>query len=276
MKIVYAAFSTVWLSGCGTYAPQHPEFWAADLSLSQKTANIAAQVKCELARGVQNLNRGGATWINGWGALVSFTLDTSEKTTLMPGVSLLKPLPNAVSHFPGLDDVTTGQSFKFGLGAELSSEAQRKSAVTFFYTVAELAAFAYREPCLPAASARGFLFMESALGLDQWLYAAASLATTNTAAEPFLKTGPYAQNAISETIKFEIVTGGTATPVWKLVRVAANEDGPLFGARKQRSQQVDITLGPLDKAPGGALGPAAQAQFNAQLIAAALRRRTGD
>jgi hypothetical protein len=276
MKGLVAPLLGITLAGCGLYPPQHHEFWASDVSTTYKVANIAAQVKCELARGVQALNRDGATWINSWGALVTFTLDTTEKTTLVPGLSFNRPLPTAITSFPGLEDVKTDQIFKLGIGAQLSSEAQRKGGVVFFYTAQELRKMKTEGGCVPSVPAEGFLFLESALNLDRWLYSTASLQTTGLAVFPTLKAekGYLNQNAITETIKFDVVSSGNATPSWKLVRISANENTTLFEGRRERSQQIDIAFGPLEAAPG-TLAASAQAQFNAQAIATAVSRRLG-
>ncbi len=122
-KTIAAAFVGASLSGCGTYPPQHAEFWArSDATTSQKVTSIAAQVKCELARAVQKLNTLKLDWINSWGALVTFTLDTTEKSSLNPGVNFTTPLPTAITTFPGLADVTTSQSFNTSIGAQRLTE----------------------------------------------------------------------------------------------------------------------------------------------------------
>ncbi len=263
------------LTGCATYPPRHEEFWArGDFTTAQKVTSVAAQVKCELGKAVQQLNANNEKWINSWGALVTFTLDTTEKIGFGPGVALHKPLPTAVTSFPGLSDVTTDQIFSAGFGGQFSSEAERKSSVIFFYTAQELQKMDVQgKSCVPTVPTPGYLFVESELGIPEWVFATASLQTSGLAKFPTLKAekGYLNQNAISETIKFHVVSSASATPIWKLVRVSANEDTKLIEGSRDRTQQLDITLGPLEAAPG-TLSPSAQSQFNAQLIAASISR----
>lgn len=276
MRLFIAIILSSLLSACGTYPPRHEEFWATSnpSTTAQKVTSIAGQVKCELAQAIQKLNAHNENWINSWGALVTFTLDTTEKISFGPGVALHNPLPTAVTSFPGLADVTTDQIFNASFGAQLSSEAERKSQVIFFYTAQELQKIDVQgRSCIPSVPTPGYLFVESELGIPEWVFATASLQTSGLAKFPTLKAskGYLNQNAISESIKFRVISSANATPAWKLVRVSANEDTKLIDGSRDRTQQLDVTLGPLEAAPG-TLAASAQAQFNAQLIAASISR----
>lgn len=266
------------LSACGTYVPGLHEFWGTEDDAGNKVLNIAAQVRCELRKGIYqlitddmriakqfNLPR-KTRFLEGWGAQVTLVLSAVEKTGLTPGVSLIKPLNDA-------------ESLSTGLGGELSSEATREGTVHFFFTVKELLLQKgdFGTDCIPSKPARGFMVIESDLKLKEWLYAAVAPGFTSTAEFPSSKDGPFGQDVIQHHVKFEIVTAGTVTPVWKLVRVTANTDGPFFSARRSRAQDLTVTLGPAVATPSGRAvlaGPAEnlhQAQQIGQAVGRAVR-----
>ena len=79
---------------------------------------------------------------------------------------------------------------------------------------------------------------------------------------------------ITHEVKFQIVSGANATPTWKLVQVTANTASPLFNTTRDRTQDLLITLGPVQ--PGTpskgtpALATAAQNSHLAQQIGQAV------
>ena len=127
------------LSSCGAFVPPLTEFWASEDDVGDKVLNIAAQVRCELRKGIYELIRQDeanakrfnlprrTAFLAGWGAQVNLTLTAVEKTGLNPGVSLIKPL-------------NPDEFLSTGLGTEISSEATRTGTVHFFFTVRELMA----------------------------------------------------------------------------------------------------------------------------------------
>lgn len=50
--------------------------------------------------------------------------------------------------------------------------------------------------------------------------------------------------SISYDVKFIIVSSGSVTPTWKLVRITANTSGTLFSAGRTRTHELIITIGP--------------------------------
>jgi hypothetical protein len=263
------------LSSCGTYVPGLHEFWGTEDDAGSKVLNVAAQVRCELRKGIYQLitddlriarqfNQPRRTkFLESWGAQVTLTLSAVEKSGLTPGVSLIKPL----------NDV---EALSTGLGAELSSEATRTGVVHFFFTVRELMLQKgnFGTDCIPSKPAQGFMVIESDLKLKEWLYAAIAPGFTSTVRFPNSKDGPFGQDVISHEVKFEIVTSGSVTPVWKLVRVAANDGGTLFAARRSRSQNLLVTLGPAETTPSGraVLARPAENLHQAQQIGQAVGR----
>jgi hypothetical protein len=52
-------------------------------------------------------------------------------------------------------------------------------------------------------------------------------------------------NTFTENITFTATLGGTITPTWKLARVSANTSGSLLSATRTNTNQLTITMGPI-------------------------------
>ncbi|MBR0793752.1 hypothetical protein JQ631_32120 [Bradyrhizobium manausense] len=193
-----------------------------------------------------------------WSAQVALSLQVDETTSLSPGVTFNKVLEDAVTTF-GVQTVTTSQSFNLGLGGTLKSTATRIDKFNPEYSVAFLSkaptsADYICDPKRPEndpfrrigwvpPSSSPFL-IESDLGIEKWLLGA--MFVNNLLPSDVLpkKDGSNKTDSVSYEIKFEIVSSGNITPTWKLVRVSANTDGPLFGTGRTRTHDLIITLGP--------------------------------
>ncbi len=274
------------LSGCGAFVPEIEEFWSSPGDVSIKVNAIESQVKCELRESVRALLAEDAalsrqygtprqlTWLNDWAAQVTLTLTILETTAFNPGLSLNTPLNNAATTY-GATTITVPQSYSFGLGGTLSSNATRIDTITSIYNLRD---FANGSPsdrtCIPAQPANADLFIQSDLKLKQWLYEAMLPQYTGIVKYPD-KPNPDVKNVISHEVKFEIVSSGNATPTWKLIRVSANTgSSPLFGTSRDRTQDLLITLGPTtqNKMVGGppTLSTAAQNSHLASQIGLAV------
>jgi hypothetical protein len=269
------------------FVPDHQEFWGNAADTDLKVQAIAKQVKCELADALNSViiqdisiarqKHAAPTigWITSWSSLITLTLTIDEKSSLNPGVATNEILPNAVTKFPQGGNVTTPQTFSFGFGGTLSSDATRTDKVTLFYKLKDLidpklvsylknssssspiGDYSQRSNlstasaqdqyagrgCIPVSNYKGDLFVQSDLKLKDWLTAAMLLQWTNESNYGDEPTNP--QGVISHDVKFEIVSSGNLTPMWKLVRVSANTSStPLFSASRDRTQDLLITLGP--------------------------------
>ncbi|ARN82692.1 hypothetical protein B1812_18135 [Methylocystis bryophila] len=78
------------------------------------------------------------------------------------------------------------------------------------------------------------------------------------------KSPAVGQNAITHEVAFFVVTEGSVTPSWRLVRVSANQNSPLFDTQRQRTHDLIVTFGPRDPKTGQ-LERAAQQQHDAAL-----------
>lgn len=208
---------------------------------------------------------------NDWGALVSLSLEVDENAALSPGISFNDVMPNAIKAFGPGNTVTTPQSFNLGLGSNLSATATRIDKFDPYYSVARLRADDPNSVCLPgndplighgwtAASSSPFL-LDSDLRIKDWLVGAmmidnalpsqgvpaskggsgAKVAKSTQA----LSSSDFGNDTVSIEIKFIIISSGNVTPTWKLVRVSANTaSSPFFNARRTRTHDLIITLGP--------------------------------
>jgi hypothetical protein len=282
--ILFAAASAL-LAGCGTYVPDIQEFWGTPTDATFMVNKVSAQVVCELRRAVQRVvlaqpvefvqrpgdppppRRRDLRWfVNTWAVQVTLNYVIIENTALTPGVALNTVFRSATTTFPGAPSVTTPQSFSLGLGGTASSAATRNDKLNMFFTVKELL---YGTPsitksCIPNEPANADLFIQSDLKLYDWLSAALlpyDVSIINYA------NNSTAQNAITHDVKFEIVSNGNINPQWKLVRISANTSPTLLAAGRDRTQELIITFGPIQK---GMLSAAAANSHQATEIGSAV------
>jgi hypothetical protein len=250
-KIGLLLATAVAIGGCGSLVPEIEEFWATPGDASIKVNKISGQVVCELRRAVQQVfldernhyvevvadphhppRHFGLKWFEQWGVQVTLTLTIVENTAVAPTVTFINPF------------TTPSTSFSTSLSGSLSGTATRTDILNMFYSVHDLE---YGTPsldktCIPAPT-NGDLFVQSDLKLYQWLSAAL---LPNITGIVDYEHGPTDKNAISHEVKFEIVSNGSVTPTWTLVRVTANANttGNLFSTSRDRTQDLSITFGP--------------------------------
>jgi hypothetical protein len=248
------------LSGCGTLVPQVGEIWddnsgksAHDLEMKIKT-----KIYCELQSAVSYINdpkerEPFQEWYRGkerdikplpdsWGVQMTISLTVEESTNLNPGISFNTPMIPGTTFFPNKITVPGPQSYNFGLGGTLSSDATRTDKFTFYYLVKDLEGVApscspdVRDPQDLHGSS---LLLESDLGIKKWLNNAMNIRTSLGVSEP------VQQEVISYDVKFDIVSSGSATPTWKLVRVTTGNGGAnLFSTKRERTHELMLTFGP--------------------------------
>jgi hypothetical protein len=255
-KILASIFGASLLGGCGTYVPDVLEFWTGENDLAFKVNAIASQVQCELGQAVRSLIADDirqskelkiprrAAWLESWGAQVTLTFVIDEKTLFNPGATLKTPLENAITPFPVGGNVTSPQSFSLGLGGVFSAGANRTSKVSMFFVLKNfLNGGRTDRTCLPNR-VNGDIFVQSDLKFKEWLYATALPGFTGIVAFP---DKPVTKDVIQHQIKYQVISNGSLTPTWTLVRVSAGSSSgalPLFGANRDRTQDLLITLGP--------------------------------
>lgn len=275
------------LGACGTTVPELQEFWGSSGDAADKVNLINSQVKCELEESVRQLLEDDAItakinntplqlgWLRDWAAQVTLTLTIIESTSVNPGVAINNVMHSATTTF-GRTLITTPQSFSMGLGVSGSSAATRTDAMTAIYRLSDFAnGPAHRDrTCIPNHTAKGFLFIQSDLKLKEWLYEALLPQVTGIVQFPSTANANVKSGFITHDVKFQIVSGANATPTWKLVQVTANTTSPFFNTTRDRTQDLLITLGPIQPGtpPKGtpALATAAQNSHLAQQIGEAV------
>jgi hypothetical protein len=207
-----------------------------------------------------------------WGAQITLTFMVDEKTTLNPGLSLLTPMHSAPVNFVGETIGATGlvaantftplsfpQSYSFGLGGTVAADASRYDKFYSYYTIGELGTtFSDNDVCHKtneelriSPDSTSTPLIEGNLGIYDWLVSAAlsnnflrsSRAAPNGEGVA-LTSGNFGADSISFDIKFVLRTEGNVTPTWKLVRVAANTGSSFFDTFRERTHEVQITIGP--------------------------------
>jgi len=260
------------LAGCGTLVPEIEEFWGSENDVGYKVNALVSQVECELSEGVGYLEKYDQAhppsklgWLKDWAAQVTLTLTILESDALNPGITFNTPLNNGTITY-GKNAITVAQSSATGLGGTLSSAATRTDTITAVYRISDLAK-AQGRSCIPPTP-NGTLFIESDLKLKQWLLEAMFPEYMETLHYPSVSSANVKNGFISHEVNFKIVSSGNVTPSWKLVRVSANTgNSPFFSADRERTQDLLITLGPVQQGSpksSPALAPAAQ---NAALAA---------
>lgn len=262
---------SLYLSGCGFTAPPLAEPWHQGPDRTQRLVfEIRRRIYCDLQDAVQFVNdTTDAGYIDiatgrrypqaiipkQWGARISLQLQVDETSSVSPGVTLIKPLENALTRVSNAKDpIVTAQFFNLGLGGTLSGTATRLEKFESFYTVGFLMQRRTKNSiCLDendpfANTTYSSPFLTSDLALRDWLKAAVS-ATRDLPSDDTQKVGPGTlPDTFSVDLKFRIETSGNVNPSWKLVRVTSNTSGlPLFAAGRTRTHDVLITIGPQTK-----------------------------
>jgi hypothetical protein len=225
------------LSGCGLYTPEKglladdaADPHAADPSSPEGRfeSNVVQHVKCEIRAGLWRARQlPNSQWLEKLGAQVTLMLVAEDQSTLGPNTSFLTPF--------GLKGA---ESFTLGIGASGSANATRTETIQFTYGNGEL----WREAKIDAragiTSCESFqkgVFIESDLKIGQFIYDKAVVAWY---------TEPFSQ--LQFHINFLHSFGGNITPTWKFTRTTVNGTGNLLSATRTDTDDVIITLGPLN------------------------------
>jgi hypothetical protein len=297
------------VASCGTFVPGLEEVYDAQTTQNMVDA-IVSHVQCEVQSQIQfiildDLDRTrlidpktrqaykrALDWLESWAAQATLTLTVDEKTTLNPGVTLNKVLPNAVVPFRN-GNVTSPQSFNLGIGASASADATRKEVLSWYinfknFLTPKKLAIARRErdrlyeqardasspEIASSCSNQNGILIEGDLKLREWIYAVLRPAFVEGGIA-----GEYAaslkdeakaskKDVISHQITFLIQYSGNVTPTWKLVRISVNPSSPLFNAQRSRTQDLVVTMGPATE--DGKLAQQAQNQALAAAIGTAV------
>jgi len=264
------------LGGCGLTVPEMQEFYQATAEEKFDENVLVSQIKCEIHKGVQDTldafqfsgtgpyTGNSIDWLKNWAAKVTLKITVDEKSALAPGVTLNKPLHNAVSHFNSGGNVTTPQSFSTSIGLQVSADATRIETIGFTYVFANL----LKEP-LPEGNKCDHvskILIMSDLKIGDFIINKATIANVPGTILGEKSSGPF--TAFSDQITFVVIYGGNVTPIWKLVNITGSSNSPFFNATRSRTHDVTITLGPLSSPTVDAIH---QANLIGQAVATAIQ-----
>ncbi len=254
-----SALSLVLLNGCGTVVPDTQDFPgnAGDQQLLVQA--VVQSVHCEVVNAISDLfeqskrypsMRAFTDKIKDWGAQMVLSLKTEEKGTLNPTVVFTPATPaTAVFTLAGT--------------ATLSSDAIRTDKLYFYYKISDLRKRKHCPTGVQPAAPVSSPLIQNNLKFGDWLYDQLAPVATNEISVPTSASGPLKQNVLYYEVSFEVVTTGGLTPAWKLTRAMVNPTGTLLAATRDRTHDLQITLGPGDS--NGLTGQAANAQLAADI-----------
>ncbi|MCH4558636.1 hypothetical protein [Mesorhizobium jarvisii] len=223
---------SVLVSACGIRVPDIQEFGDSDAQ-SQMVQSIVHNINCELRDYFSEIySKRSRTYFDDWGVQSLLSLTIAEKVSVSPSA-------NWMPHGP----VST--VFNLSGGGSLSSEATRIDKLNTFNTVKELRDMG---PCDSKGRPGGFMLMQSDLKLRDWLY--------DTLAVQETRQGNFDDKALTKDvvfheIKFVVSSTGEVSPAWKLTRATINNTGTLFSTNRDRTHDLQITLGPTDRQDPG-------------------------
>jgi hypothetical protein len=269
---------------CGLYTPDKDPF-TSDAPNARKTtrqgtyeSGLVDHVTCEISQALAETNKQWKLpWLQDkWGTAVTLSITVEDQTGVSPGVSFIQPLNNVVLPFPTGGNVTSPQSFSLSIGGTASVNALRTETIQ--YTIKNKDAIATAD-CGNRGSG---VLIDGDLKIREFIYDKAQIVAGQNGLWNS-NTLPY--NAWTEEITFVASYGASATPTWHLARVSANASSNLVIAERTNTNDLVVTLGPLDPcqqkpsrkgcSPGAADGPlslttAAMNQHNARVAAAAI------
>jgi hypothetical protein len=251
---VFSAALVLSLGGCGTYVPQIQEVWegvSPDAPLLSAGGDLEYKIKEKIYCGIFEAARQNATLLpDDWAVQVTLDLQVDETSALNPGVALNRVLPNAITTF-GKSQVTTPQSFNLGLGGTLSSQGTREDKFGNYWNLDKLKNYKGGTTCPETPKHGASLLLESELGISEWLHDHLIAERLLPSSELSTKSDPtFKQDILSYHVKFIVISSGSVTPTWKLVRLTTgNGNLPLASINRTRTHDLLITFGPAFK-PG--------------------------
>jgi hypothetical protein len=235
---------TIGLGGCGTYVPEIQDFGdsrTGDISNAGQVyvQDIVRNIRCDVSKAINDLYAQEASrasgeglkdisFLNTWGAQITLNLTVDEKGVVAPTSNII-PLGQPVRWI-----------FNLGLGASGSSEAQRVDKVSYIYLISDIRKWHCEDP-----RQNGFMLLTNDLKFKEGLYDAVALDVTKTANLPADANGPFKSSILYYEVKFDVATSGTVSPGWKLANATINQSGTFLTATRDRTHDLQITLGPV-------------------------------
>jgi hypothetical protein len=235
------------LVACGLYTPSKDPFTSdtpiapqyKDSRQGDYENKLVDHITCEISQGLQQAKDSyKMPWLyNDWGAAVTLSMTVEDQTGLSPGISLLHPLNNVLFPFATGGTVVSPQSFSLNVGGTASVNGLRTETIQ--YTVRNKDAIAHSD----CGNIGDGALIDGDLKIREFIFDKVQIASAGNGLWD-LKNPPY--NTWTEEITFVASYGGTATPTWHLARISANTSSNLVIAQRTNTNDLIITLGPLD------------------------------
>jgi hypothetical protein len=87
------------------------------------------------------------------------------------------------------------------------------------------------------------MLLQNDLKFKEWLYDTAQPQIEKTASLPTDPNRPIKASILYYEVKFDLITSGSASPGWKLVNATINQSGTFLNAKRDRTHDLQITLG---------------------------------
>jgi len=254
----FALMSALALSSCGTYVPDTQDFPGNQGDQQLLVAAVIKSIHCEVGNAISDLYDKAKQYpdmapvtsaLETWGMQLTLSLKTEEKGSLSPAVVWSPPSPATAL-------------FSLAGGVSGSADAIRTDKVYIFYRVKDLKHYRCetgRQPLGPVSSP----LIQKSLKFRDFLFDMLVPVGDSDVSLPTTPSGPLEKNVLYYEVSFEITTSGSLTPTWTFAHVTVNPSGTLASASRDRTHDLQITMGPADSA--GLKGPAASAQLSGDI-----------
>jgi hypothetical protein len=255
MRLSFAYVGALILTGCGTVVPDTQDFPGNQGDQQLLVAAVIQSIHCEVSNAISDIYdqvkkypamTPVAKALDTWGVQLTLSLKTEEKGTLNPTVVWTPPSPATAL-------------FSLAGSATLSSDAIRTDKLYFYYRVKDLKHHHCPTGIQPSAPVSSPL-IQTNLKFGDWLYDTLIPVGNGDITLPTSPNGPLKTNVVYYEVSFEVTTSGGLTPAWKFTRVSVNPSGTLAAASRDRTHDLQITMGPGDQ--NGLTGTAANAQLS--------------
>ena len=235
---------------CGLTVPENHPFTdntvdkAGHTAEGDYTTNIVAHVLCEISDGLVASQPLQLPWLNNWGTTVTQNITTEDQSGISPGITVIQPLRNFLRPFVDGGNVTLAQSTSQSIGASGSANALRTETLQYTYRNIDILTHITKTAC-----DKNGIFINGDLKIKDFIYDNATVAAGGTVAFAGGAGKPWERpifNVFTEELTFVAALGGSFTPTWKLATIQANASSNLLVAERTRTNDVVITLGPLD------------------------------
>ena len=259
MKL-FTCLVACFLSACGAVTP-NKKLFSLDKpdefgrsSGARYENNLVLHIRCETAEGLTYaLKHWDLPWLKDWGTSITLTITDLDQSGLSAGVTAINPLLNSTPKYPAGGAVTIAQMFSLGVGGSAAANATRTETIQYTYTNMDLLEYARQANLQSSADCLKFQHLpqiDGDLKIREFINDKAELAGLNNTSLRGYKFDDYMYptfNTFTEEINFVSSFGGNITPSWKLARVSANTNGNFLAAMRTTTDDLVITIGPLQQ-----------------------------